>query len=109
MSGEKVEKHDLIIDEVKVGRFELGVVEKLWKFIHHWVGGVGCKRTTDDPDLPDEVVDVCGECHRTVYQNAKIWLIWQDGCCHRISWTGLQDNVGDDDLNRAKLAQFSRG
>ena len=44
------------------------------------MGGVGGKGTTDDPDLPeleeaytDNVVDVCGQRHHTVYENAKIF------------------------------------
>ena len=43
------------------------------------MGGVSCKGTTDDPDLPeleeayaDEVVEMCGQRHRTVNENAKI-------------------------------------
>ena len=47
--------------------------------VHQSVGGVGCKGTMDDLDLPkleeayaDEVVDMCGQRHRTVNENAKI-------------------------------------
>ena len=81
------------------------------------MGGVGVGGATNDPDLPelkearaDQMVDMCGQRHRTVNKNAEV----SDGLDRLDVSIGCpdfcqQDSGGDDDLIRARLALFSTG